>query len=505
MFSLDFRAHSETGLVRKNNQDSGYASPTALVIADGMGGAAAGDLASAVAIRQVAKADGRYPSADLITRLGDAMRSSNEVLTRLVAHDHSLDGMGTTFCGAFFSGDQLGIVHIGDSRGYLFRDGTLTRLTHDHSWVQSLVDEGKITEDEALVHPHRSLVLKVLNGQPNHEPDTFSLDVHEGDIVLFCSDGLCGFTTDDVIAASLDRDDLDEAMALLVRAAHDGGGADNITISMARIVPQDAALDAQHPLVIGAADELPEPDLPSEEPAAVAAPADLDDGSVHTPTAPAPHTGTAGTGSATGAAHALMVDEEIQRYSPTLERPRRWRGAVITLIALLVLGGLGYGGYRWSQTQYFVADNGGTVAVFRGVNVPVLPLSHLDQSTDIVTSELPRYHRERVQASFRVHNPDEVASALDQLRQVAGTCASPTPTPSVTATPAPTVTATPTASATSAGSPSGSTLTAPSDSLSSSGQPSSGQPSSVTPSSTPSSATPASSTTSPGSTTNGEC
>lgn len=200
-FSLDIRCHSEIGLVRRNNQDSGYVSPRMLVVADGMGGAAAGDLASTVAVRHVAKADRRFSGEgsparpqgeEMLTVLSGAVADANDELADLVAWDSSLEGMGTTFCGAMFSGTQLGIVHIGDSRGYLLRQGRMKRMTHDHSWVQSLIDDGRITPEEAAVHPHRSLLLKVLNGQPQHIPDTQIVDLRLGDRILFCSDGLCG-------------------------------------------------------------------------------------------------------------------------------------------------------------------------------------------------------------------------------------------------------------------------------------------------------------------------
>ena len=186
-FSLNTRSHSEIGLVRKNNQDSGYVSATMLAVADGMGGAAAGDLASTVAIDHISAADAHREGEDMLTTLAGAVAAANDDLADLVAWDASLDGMGTTFCGAMFSGTQLGLVHIGDSRAYLLRNGQLSRLTHDHSWVQSLIDEGRITPQEAAVHPHRSLLLKVLNGQAQHSPDASLVDVRQGDRLLFLS------------------------------------------------------------------------------------------------------------------------------------------------------------------------------------------------------------------------------------------------------------------------------------------------------------------------------
>ena len=239
--ALRIVAHSEIGLVRKNNQDSGYASPTLVVVADGMGGAAAGDLASSVAIAELVKADGHYAGEEMLEALAGAVVRANDRMADLIADNHSLDGMGTTVCGALFDGQRLGVVHIGDSRGYLRRDGELERLTHDHSWVQTLVDEGRITEAESLYHPHRSLILKVLNGQPIHEPDLFLVEVQAGDRIMFCSDGLCGLVPDATIDHLLDEPDLNHVLSDLTEAAHAGGGLDNITIIVADVYDADDA------------------------------------------------------------------------------------------------------------------------------------------------------------------------------------------------------------------------------------------------------------------------
>ena len=152
-------SHSEIGLVRKNNQDSGYASSRLLVVADGMGGAAAGDLASAVAVNTLRQVDEDVSGAAMLPTMAAAVAAANQRIAALVEEDIALDGMGTTVTATLFDGSELGLVHIGDSRAYRWRDAALERLTHDHSWVQSLVDEGKISEDEAAVHPHRSLLL----------------------------------------------------------------------------------------------------------------------------------------------------------------------------------------------------------------------------------------------------------------------------------------------------------------------------------------------------------
>src|SRR3954462_373397 len=182
--TLRFVTHSEIGLIRKNNQDSGYASPHLLVVADGMGGAAAGDLASAVAIDTIRRIQAPTKGERMLDVLSDAIHDANAKIAELIESDVSLEGMGTTVTGAMFDGDELGLAHIGDSRAYLLRDGQLERLTHDHTWVQSLVDEGKISESEAATHPHRSLLLKVLNGQATNDPDLTVVPVKAGDRLM---------------------------------------------------------------------------------------------------------------------------------------------------------------------------------------------------------------------------------------------------------------------------------------------------------------------------------
>src|SRR4051794_12905636 len=234
--SLRFVTHSEIGLVRKNNQDSGYASPHLLVVADGMGGAAAGDLASAVAVDTLMRVDESTTGPEMLDVMSGAVDDANERIADLIADDVSLDGMGTTVTAALFDGAELGLVHIGDSRAYLLRDGQLRRLTHDHSWVQSLVDEGRISEAEAAVHPHRSLLLRVLNGQPGADAEASMLPMAPGDRLMFCSDGLCGLVDDVEIAELLALADREEALAALVAAARGEGGVDNITVLVADVV-----------------------------------------------------------------------------------------------------------------------------------------------------------------------------------------------------------------------------------------------------------------------------
>ena len=250
--ALKIASHSETGLVRKNNQDSGYASPQLIVVADGMGGAAAGDLASALVIDAIRRIDKPTVGEEMLEALAGAIHKANDRIADLVDANGALEGMGTTVTGALFDGTQLGLAHIGDSRAYLLRDGHLQQLTHDHSWVQSLLDEGKIDPNEAAMHPHRSLLLKVLNGQPANDPDLTLVRVEAGDRLLFCSDGLCGLVDDEAIAELLRTGQPSDALACLLGEARVQGGVDNITIIVADVV-EEAATASSEQVVLGAA------------------------------------------------------------------------------------------------------------------------------------------------------------------------------------------------------------------------------------------------------------
>jgi protein phosphatase len=447
-------AHSEIGLVRKNNQDSGYASPTMVVVADGMGGAAAGDLASTVAVSELQKADGHHTGAQMLEVLAGALQKANDRLAELVADDLALDGMGTTVCGALFDGEQLGVVHIGDSRGYLMRDDTLTRLTHDHSWVQSLIDEGRITEDESHVHPHRSLLLKVLNGQPISEPDLELIPLQAGDRIMFCSDGLCGLVTDDLIGEALAGDDLDLVLSDLVEAAHAGGGLDNITIIVSDVVEAGADDEtamastvltaprtAARGLVLGAA-------VTREIPTIRSRPIDLGDGASATGEL------TDGSGNLIPAAPLPSATGGGERYEPEAGQRRRrlglW-GAILAVV--LVIAMASYGTYAYAMTQFLIAPTAQQVGIYQGLQGGFLGLStnRLVDSTGIQIADLPPAYQEKVRAGIQIRSGgiDSAQAAVNELRSRSSQCvaqrlqraqATQTPTPTPTPTPSATIT-----------------------------------------------------------------
>ncbi|MDO5065988.1 MAG: protein phosphatase 2C domain-containing protein [Propionibacteriaceae bacterium] len=374
-FSLDFRIHSEVGRIRQNNQDAAYASPHMLLVADGMGGAAAGDLASAVAATEASHSDRRLNDEHLLEHMAGIMQRANDKLADLIRCDLDLDGMGTTFCGAAFSGTLLGIAHIGDSRGYLLRDGELQQLTHDHSWVQSLIDEGRLTPEQAASHPHRSLILKVLNGADETEPDFFELDVVEGDVLLFCSDGLSGMVSDEELKTLLGLADLDEAVTRLAALANAHGGYDNISLVLARIVSQRDDLDSRGGVLAGSALER---EIPRVVP---------DDGPGY-PEPPVPQ-------EAEEVEHGTA---EQARYAPR-DTKRRWVTVLAALFAvLLLLGGTFWAVRAYSASRYFVAASDGQVAIYNGLPGTLLgyPLHELVERRETKVADLPVHFQQQV-------------------------------------------------------------------------------------------------------------
>ena len=433
MFSLRFAAHSEVGRVRKNNQDAGYASPTMLLVTDGMGGAAAGDLASAVASTEAARSDHRAADGEeMLERIAGMMARANAKLTDLIDEDLQLDGMGTTFCGALFNGEQFGLAHIGDSRGYLLRNGELTQVTHDHSWVQSLIDEGKITPAQAAVHPHRSLILKVLNGQNQFDPDYELIDAELGDRLLFCSDGLSGLIDDDTIAELLATEDLDEAAAQLAQAANDTGGHDNITVIIGEVTEQDDELDAVEGVLVGSATEVKIPrtgQLAMER-----------GGTDKEAPYPKPEPENSPEHDAT----------EVARYAPE-DHKRRWPGLLALILAIaLVFGGGAWGLYAYGKSRYFVGADDGYVAVYNGLPGGFLgiDMSTLVERTDIPVADLPRFFRRQVEQTIAVQSTEAAKGTTTELRVLAERCVEvrrerQKPKPTITVSPTPRPTGTP--------------------------------------------------------------
>ena len=235
--AIRYAVKSDAGLKREQNEDAAYAGPRLLAVADGLGGHAAGEVASAAAIEALKSLDTDVPAGELLNVLERAVHQANATLRDMVEADRSLRGMATTLTGILWSGLQLCLVHIGDSRAYLLRDGELLQITHDHTLVQSLLDNGRITLAEATSHPQRSLILRAL-GSGNTEPDLQLRDARNGDRYLLCSDGLHDVVSVDGIARVLsDVAEPGEGVAALIELANQAGGPDNITCIIADVMP----------------------------------------------------------------------------------------------------------------------------------------------------------------------------------------------------------------------------------------------------------------------------
>ena len=425
--ALRYAARSDIGLGRySNNQDSGYAGPHLLVIADGMGGHAAGDVASSTAIaRLVVLDDEAAGGGDALERLTQALADANQDLRDRVAAQPNLHGMGTTVTAILHTGNKLALAHIGDSRGYLRRAGTLTQLTHDHTFGQTLVDEGRLTEDEARNHPQRNLITRVLTGEREDTPDVSIRDAKPGDTYLLCSDGLTGVVSEETLAEVLgEATDVAARADALIDLALKGGASDNVTCIVADIVDLDRSPGPPtSPEVVGAAalHEVTTSSAPADSPACKAA---------------ALTRQTAAQGAADDERDPL--DEETDDGEPPPKR-KRHKGMLLLLLVLVLalVGGGGYAAYAWSQQQYFVGTQAGNVAIYRGLPQDVGPvhLSSLYERQDLPVEELPSYWRDQVQQRITAPSLPKARAVVDNLRQQAALCATtPTATPSATPT-----------------------------------------------------------------------
>jgi PPM family protein phosphatase len=344
---LRYAARSDRGLVRANNEDSVYAGARLLALADGMGGHAAGEVASQLVIAALAHLDDDEPGGDLLSKLDAAVRSGNSAIADQVEMEPDLEGMGTTLTAILFAGNRLGLVHIGDSRGYMLRDGELTQITKDDTFVQTLVDEGRITAEEAHSHPQRSLIMRALTG---HEVEPFLTmrEARAGDRYLLCSDGLSDPVSDETIHEALQIPDVAESAYRLIELALRGGGPDNVTVVVADVVDYDYG--QTQPILAGAV---------SGE----------DDQLTTLPNTSA------------GRASAISPRKETaKRVPPQLEsvsRPRWSRSRMAIMLAvvlLLMLAGVGVG--RWViRSNYYVAEYSGIVALMRGIQGSLLGIS----------------------------------------------------------------------------------------------------------------------------------
>jgi len=378
-------ALSHVGKVRANNQDSGYCGEHLFIVADGMGGHSAGELASAATVAAVVAACASSTQVDeLLPLLSDAVITSGEYIADVVSGNRELTGMGTTLTAIAMREDRIAMAHVGDSRAYLMRDGELVQISRDHTYVQSLVDSGEITSAEAAVHPRRNLLMRAIDGIHAVEVDLSVREARLGDRVLLCSDGLCGVISDEEIANAMQLSDPTQSVTELIDQVLSAGAPDNVTVIIADVIDNGTNVD---PVLVGAAIEsetqerLPEIEFPEELPT------------------------------------------EFVVESPVLEtskRKRNWlKPAVATLLAIAVTISASM---WWLANQWYLAEYKPThvVAVYQGI--PTGGFSRLIDVSDVPINSLPAFEQQQLRNTIDAVTYEEATASLNRLKARAALC-----------------------------------------------------------------------------------
>lgn len=366
--SLRFLAvgSSDPGVVRSHNEDSGLISPRLLAVADGMGGHAAGEIASTTIIRELAAVAIKGALGD--NSLVRAIERTKVALADLSKSDQSRAGLGTTVSAVAITENKIVVVHVGDSRVYRYHNGSLMSLTRDHTYVQTLLDVGEISEAEARVHPKRSLLTQAVDAQSSISPDVTEVEVEPGDRLLVCSDGLSGVVEPDVMLRALQKD-RDSAVNDLVAAAQAAGAPDNVTVIVADIVSTTQAADARGVTVIGAAAE----------------------------------------------------------GAQTVKVPRHFgfNPIVVGIISVLLVATTVFGMQRWWSGQWQVANQDGVVVVNQGIAQEIFgfKLYRTKLVSSIPTTSLPLFEQQQLERGVIVESLDQASETLVQLAQRSSTCA----------------------------------------------------------------------------------
>ncbi len=408
VFQGSSTAISHTGKVRSNNQDSGYAGSNLFVVADGMGGHAGGDVASSLAVGRLEMLDRTYASPPEAERaLRDAITDAAGELSDTVRMRPELAGMGTTVSALVMVDDYAVIAHIGDSRIYLFRDGALTQITTDHTFVQRLVDSGRITPEEARFHPRRSVLMRVLGDMDTDpEVDTFIMPTQPGDRWLLCSDGLSGVVDDPHTAKTLAAGLAPGRTAdSLLKQALDAGAPDNVTIVLVDVGGQHPLFSGT-PTIVGSASNPIGIDVPAAR-------------SGRTSWL---HPNRQAANEPTHFEPAAEFLEELIEEDSRRARRRRigWIVGLVLVLALLTAGI--FAAYQWTQTRFFVGADDDTVVIFRGIPQDIGPisLSTVYEDTDIELDTLSEFTRERVTQTIPAGSLDNARRIVESIAVAGG-------------------------------------------------------------------------------------
>ena len=384
---------TDTGRQRTTNEDSFFARGPLYAVADGMGGAQAGEVASRIAAEAFEPAERGSEAPESFLR--SVVQSANAQIHSLSQDDSSRSGMGTTLTAALVDGDEISFGHVGDSRAYRFRDGELKLLTSDHSLVEELRRQGRLTEEEAETHPQRSIITRALGPESEVDVDTLTVSGRPGDIYLICSDGLTTMVKDakvaEILAASAD---LEEATTWLVNEANEAGGRDNITVVAFRLEEGEGQEVDEGATLVG----------PTASGAGLSADA------VRAAEAERRRAASLG-GAAAGA--------PTRRREPA-ERKRRF--PVKSLVAVLVVAGMLVGGFFAARQVYFLGtDEGGRIALYRGLpyDMPLdIELYSEVTSTPTLVASLPEDRRDEA-TDHELRSREDAADLLADLERAA--------------------------------------------------------------------------------------
>ena len=340
---ISWGSRSDVGLVRGHNEDSFFLRAPLFVVSDGMGGHAAGEVASSIAVETIGE---RAPATADDVLLGAAVEAANQAVIKGAEDGIGKPGMGCTATAVLIEKNKLAVAHVGDSRAYVLHHGTLVRVTHDHSYVEELVDSGQITADEARTHPSRSIITRALGSDPDMYADHFSLEVNTGDRIILCSDGLSSMIPDSEIeSVAVSSATPQQAADNLVSAALTAGGADNVTVIVVDVT---------------------------------------NDG---------------------------VADEVRRRF---FRRTATITGVVagVLLAAFLVTA-------AFVRSEWYLAENGGTVAIYRGIKGDVLgiPLSELIGTSAVKVSDLPASVQDQLEQGIRVSSEEAALETIDSYHR----------------------------------------------------------------------------------------
>lgn len=376
IYSITSSSITETGKVRQTNEDAVLETGNLFAVADGMGGHQAGEVASALALGVV----GQYIEDNIGLISGEklvekAAAAANAAVYQKASSSAKFKQMGTTLTLLYREGDTAYVAHVGDSRAYLFRDGSLKRLTTDHSLVATLVEEGEITEEQAMQHPQRNIILKALGLEPQVETDVFAVQILPGDVFMIASDGLTGLVPDQRISEVLASPREPSAWAIqLVDEALEAGGTDNVSVVVVRILESATVVPA-----------------------------------------PGARTLDEGAGGASGNGGSALGGLNGQARKMSRRRLRNWIFACGLIIVLLVAG-FGTASYFYNRT-FWIGDKGGKVTLYKGF--PFWDLSMVEQQTDIDVEFLPEALRTRVENKLEPESRRNALKTLDSLKREA--------------------------------------------------------------------------------------